>query len=78
MHFNIILCLWAHLDPCSLFWTHFRGAAAEQRFSSPQKITNYQKKDRENKISRVSHNVGDLQLITSQGLVTILFIPRLL
>ena len=78
MHFNIILCLWAHLDSCSLFWTHFRGAAAEQRFSSPQKITNYQKKDRENKISRVSHSVGDLQLITSQRLVTILFIPRLL
>jgi hypothetical protein len=26
MHFNIILCFWAHLDSCSLFWTHFRGA----------------------------------------------------
>jgi hypothetical protein len=27
MHFNIILCFWAHLDSCSLLWTHFRGAA---------------------------------------------------
>jgi hypothetical protein len=27
MHFNIILCFWAHLDSCFLFWTHFRGAA---------------------------------------------------
>ena len=27
MHFNIMLCFWAHLDSCSLLWTHFRGAA---------------------------------------------------
>ena len=27
MHFNIIVCFWAHLDSCSLLWTHFRGAA---------------------------------------------------
>ena len=27
MDFNIILRFWAHLDSCSLFWTHFRGAA---------------------------------------------------
>jgi hypothetical protein len=26
MHFDIILCYWAHLESCSLFWTHFRGA----------------------------------------------------
>jgi hypothetical protein len=25
MHFNVILCFWAHLDCCTLFWTHFRG-----------------------------------------------------
>ena len=32
MHFNIILCFWAHLDSCSLFWTHFRGAAIIMSF----------------------------------------------
>ena len=39
MHFNIILCFWAHLDSCSLLWTHFRGAG-----NSGDKIFNIRKK----------------------------------
>ena len=26
IHLNIMLCFQTHLDSCSLFWTHFRGA----------------------------------------------------
>ena len=37
MHFDIILCYWAHLESCSLFWTHFRGAGPRQKRPSTDK-----------------------------------------